>query len=567
MGKRKLIPLSLMMLCSLCFSTACEPKNVNTNIIATMGDNKLTAEDLYAAGLYDTTVAEHVYSVLEKALIQSSIPVTNAIKSNVEREVENWRRKIEENAALNSTDYEEDLKTALEEQNASSVEELIENKIYAKQLQYAKEKFLEEKSAEYTKAYIDANFLYHIGDIAISIGSSSTNTDLYNLTISSTEAKNIYGAFSELVSGDNYYTVAERYSGSDTSKDGGEVGIVTLNDTDITNELRFALIGYSSIIENKYSMFDLPNNEYSQTLNDIYTNGIQSIPYSYIKSLNDVYSTKDGVDTKYMDANNSFYYSSGGNSVSSSSKVYYRNIIFNNLLNTKTPKFITVSEEDLNEGVNAVKMNVLMPKVDSEGYESELSEQYVLTNDLGNPYVVFKDSKGLHILTIHKTPFADDIYDYYSAEVSEDDEVISYAEFGKNQEARLEEVKSFATKYITRNFGSNTGEEKLLSFEVFKYYLNSPKNGNFKIIDKDVEKMINQYMTSISALADTKVTSDYKGYYDVYSNLIWFRHRPEISKEVPILACLTKESDGNYGCIYKYGQGFSKHTPAGESEG
>lgn len=569
MEKRKLLPLSLTLLCSLCLATACgKPSDNVTNVIATVDGKNITAENIYNTALYDEATAEYVYGVLEKALIQSSIKASNSMITKVDNEVEKWRKEIEENAALNGTDYEEDLQTALQEEEVGSIDELKQKKIYALQYEYAKQKFLDAKSEEYSNLYINSNYLYHIGDIAISISSSSTNTDLYNLTISASEAKEIYGAFTELVTGENYYTVAERYSSSDTAKDGGEVGIVTLNDSDITNELRYALIGYSSIIEGKYNEFDFPVNDYTKTLTDLYNGGIQSIPYSYIKTLDDVYSTKDGVDTKYMDANNSFYYSSGGNSVSSSSKVYYRNILFNNLLNTKTPKFITVTEEDVLAGANAIKMsNVLMPNVDSAGYSSEKTEQYVLTNDLGNPYVVFKDSQGLHILTINKTPFESDVQEYYSSSPSSEDNIIAYAEFGKYMDARLEEVKSFSEKYITRKYGENTGEDKLLSFAMFKYYLEYSGNGNFEITDDNVKKMINQYMTSVNALADTKAGSDYKGYYETYSNLVWFRNQDYIVKEVPLLACLNKESDGNYGCIYKYGEGFKKHTPSTGSEG
>ena len=134
-------------------------------------------------------------------------------------------------------------------------------------------------------------------------------------------------------------------------------------------------------------------------------------------------------------------------------------------------------------------------------------------------------------------------------------------------DTKKQEVKSFSEKYITRKYGENTGEDKLLSFAMFKYYLEYSGNGNFEITDDNVKKMINQYMTSVNALADTKAGSDYKGYYETYSNLVWFRNQDYIVKEVPLLACLNKESDGNYGCIYKYGEGFKKHTPSTGSEG
>ena len=114
---------------------------------------------------------------------------------------------------------------------------------------------MKAKNADYSKAYIDDNYLYHIGDINLSISSTSTNTDLYNITISSTEAKNIYDAFNELVTGEKYYHVAGKYSKGEGIANGGDLGIVSLNDGSITNELRYALIGYSSIYENRIQLF------------------------------------------------------------------------------------------------------------------------------------------------------------------------------------------------------------------------------------------------------------------------------------------------------------------------
>lgn len=561
MEKRKLIPLSMMLLCSLCFATACNTTSSTTNVIATVNNQKITAEDLYNGTLYNETTAAYVYEVLEKALIQSAVPETNSMRTKVENEVEKWQNELKANANLNGTNYKEDLQTALEEEKVNSVEELINKKIYALQVEYAKEKFLNATKETYTKAFIDENYLYHVGDIVLSISSTSTNTDLYNLTISSTEAKAIYNAFTELVEGEKYYNVASQYSKGDTASSGGDLGIVTLNDSDITNELRYALIGYSSIVEGKYNNFNLPaDGVYTAALKEFYNAGAQTIPYSYIKDLNKL---QDGsTETKHYESSTSFYYSNGGNSVSSSSKVYYRNIVFNNLLNTKTPKFITVTSEDVEAGANAIEMDVLTPNVDSAGYSTTKSKQYVLTNEYGNPYVVFKDSNGLHIMTINKTPFEDGLYSYYSSDINSDDNYVGYGEFGSDIEGRIAELDSIAEKYITKDYGGNTADERLLSFEMFKYYLAQSNNGNFKIVNENVKNMINQYMNSVVELSNLKMEAQYTGYYDTYSNLVWFRNQSVIVKEVPLLSCLTKASDGNYACVYKYGEGFLKHDPS-----
>ena len=567
MEKRKLLPLSFKMLCSLCFATACKTTTTSTNVIATVAGKNITVENLYANGLYSESTAEYIYKILEKALIQSAAPATNSMKRKVENEVNKWVASIKENAKLNGTDYDDDLATALEEEGASSVEELIENKLYALQQEYVKELFFEEKGDEYRNQYIDSNYLYHASDIVLSTSGTSTTADLYGLTLSSTEAKKIYDTITELVDGENYYNVAEKYSSGSTASKGGDLGIVTLNDNSITNELRYALIGYSSIVEDKYSSFNLPTNEYSQNLIELYNAGMEAIPYSYIKGLNEVYSTSGNTETKNYDTNTNFYYSGGNNYLTSTGRSYYRNIIYNVLLNTRTPRFITLTEEELKDGVNAVKMNVRMPNITTQGYATETTEQYVLTNELGNPYVVFKDSSGIHIMSITKTPFASDIYDYYDDEPSAEDQVVAYAEYGSDIDNRLETVQSMAKNYITRKYAGNEGEEKLLSFEIFKYLLEKGNNGGFEISDEKIEKMIFQYMDSITSNIDASIKNAYNGYYDTYSNLIWFRHQDYIVQEVPLLSCLTKVSDGNYGCTYKFGKGFLNHAPTTESGG
>ena len=199
MKKRKLIPLSMMLLCSVCFSSACSNSSTtNTNVIATVNGNKITAEGVYNGLLYNESTAKYVYDVLERALIQSAIPETNSMRTKVQNEVEKWRREIEDNATLNGTNYKEDLQLALENEGASSIEEYTNNKIYTLQKQYAKEKFLEANKEAYTKGYIDANYLYHVKDIQLTISTSSNKTDLYNLSMTEEEAERLYQALNEL---------------------------------------------------------------------------------------------------------------------------------------------------------------------------------------------------------------------------------------------------------------------------------------------------------------------------------------------------------------------------------
>ena len=562
MEKRKFIPLSMLLLTSLCLGACSCNKPSDTNVIAVVNGKKITAEEVYNFALYDDSVAEHIYGILEKALIESSISVTDSMKAVVENEIDAFVAKIKADADLNGTDYKEDLKTALEEAGVSSLEELKAKKIYDRQKEAAKTLFLEAKKSTYANKYITSNLLYHISDINLAVsGSSSNATDLYALTLSSSEAENIHDAILELVEGEQFYNVAYAYSSSESKSKGGDEGIITLKDTDITNELRYALIGYSSIIEGKYqdlkTHLNWVTNDYTPTLEDFYSGGLETIPLSYILGLEGNYETTEC----YTDDKDSVY---------TNSKVYYRNILFNNLLNSKSPRFITLTADEVatynaqDRVISATElgMNVLVPDAKNGGYKAadQGEEQYVLINEDNNPYIVYKDSKGLHISTIHMTPFTAGYEKYFSDEVNDEDGIFIYAETGNDTESRLEEVKSFSEKYITKDFGGYSGDSDLLDYEIFEYYLSqSTKNGNFKIENNDIKKMINQYISAEREYANLKIEKNTLEYYDEYTNLLWFR-RKVINKEIPLLSCLEEDSKGNNKCTYKYGVGFEYYS-------
>ena len=558
MLKRKLIPLSTLLLCSLCLGACSCNKPSDTNVIAIVNGKKITAEQVYNYSLYDTSVAKHIYELLEKALIESSIPVTDAMKAVVENEVNAFVNKIKADAQLNETDYKEDLTKALQEAGVESLEELKAQKLYERQKEAAKTMFLEAKSASYITEYVNSNELYHIGDINLSVsGSSSSATDLYALTISSSEAENIHDAILELVEGEQYYNVAMAYSKGDTKTNGGEVGIVTLDNSEITNELRYALIGYSSIIEGKYdelkTKLGLKTNNYTTTLESFYSDGLESIPLSYILGLEGNYEKTE-------------CYSDEEDSVYTNSKVYYRNILFNALLNTRTPKFITLTAEEVAKygaqdrviSATELGLDVLVPNEIKGGYQTAPvgEEQYVLVNEENKPYVVYRDNNGLHIMTIHMTPFTTGYEKYFSSDVNENDNDLIYAEQGDDSEARIEEIESFAKKFITKS----ADNENLVDYAIFEYYMGqSTKNGNFKILNKDIENMINQYINASKELAELKAQINMDTYYDAYTNTLWYK-KNVVAKEIPLLSCLQEDKKGNNKCTYKYGQGFSYYT-------
>ena len=567
MQKKKFMPLTALLLSSLCFGACSCGKPDDTNVIAIVNGKEITAEHIYNSSLYDPIVAGHIYRQLEKALIESSIPATDSMKAVVENEITAFVNKVKNDATLNGTDYEEDLNTALKEEGVESLEELKAQKLFEKQKEAAKTLFLAAKEETYITEFVRNNHLYHVGDITLNVsGSSTTDTDLYSLTISSAEAEKIHDAILELVEGEQYYNVAMAHSSGDSKSKGGEVGIVTLNDNDISKEQRYALIGYSSVVEGKYgdlkTDLGFKTTPYTPTLESFYTAGLETIPLSYIVGLEGNYDKTD-------------CYSDDEDTVYTNSKVYYRNILFNALLNSRTPRYITLTAEEVATynaqdrviSASELGVTVLVPNEKLGGYVAPEAgnEQYVLVNEDNNPYVVYKDDKGLHIMTIHMTPFTTDYERYFSTDVDSEDGVYIYAEYGDDAEARLEEIKSFGERYITKDYGDNTGNSNLIDYEMFKYYLaQSSKNGNFKIVDKNVEAMINQYMTAAITYSDIHREIAFDEDYDFYTNNILWNVKTLYAKEIPLLSCLQEDSKGNNKCTYKYGQGFSYYTTDAE---
>ena len=100
MEKRKFIPLSMLLLTSLCLGACSCNKPSDTNVIAVVNGKKITAEEVYNFALYDSSVAEYVYGILEKALIESSISVTDSMKAVVENEIDAFVAKIKADAEL-----------------------------------------------------------------------------------------------------------------------------------------------------------------------------------------------------------------------------------------------------------------------------------------------------------------------------------------------------------------------------------------------------------------------------------------------------------------------------------
>lgn len=550
---RKLLSFVMLFAVTFCFIGGCKDKDDEEQavlvkdgkeVIATINGVSYTADDVYNDFLDSNTSAEYLYEELEDLLIKTVVPVTESMRNRITNEVEKWKKDIKENATINGTSYKDALASALKEENVSSEDELIEKKIFELQEEILTNQYWNANKENYYNSYLNNRYVYHISQILVSF-STNGNYDYFNVDASSSKTKQLYDVVNLLLNGESFYNVALKYSDDSNSKNnGGDLGIVSLYDTTISDEVKYALASYSVYFENA-------NISYPEYLNTTYGNGIEAIPQEYVELL----VKEDENGKKLYEDGSTYYISSSSSWLKSSDRVLGRKVIFNNLFNSRTFRFIQSSETS--ESVESFD-NIRMPKEDSYGFD-EKSTQNILVNDQGLPILVVRSDAGIHFISINKSAFVgeEELQKYYSKEVNETDDYITYLEKSINESdktSRLEVLESFANDYATLAISNNSdfkGNENFIRYDMFNSYLGKTYNGvTFNITNEKIKNIINQYITSKKGYVQERINNLFSENYETYANLAEYSDNPLITKQIPILKCLEKE------CVYTYTNGF-----------
>ena len=373
--KKKMLSLVMLFALSIGFIGGCKKDNSGDEqavlvvdgkeIVATINGVNFSADEVFENLSSLDGSAKYLYEKLNDLMIKTIVPVSESMRSKINNEVEKWKKEIKDNATINGKSYNDSLKEALEKEEVSSEEELVEKKIFELQKQIILNDYTSKvKNENYNNFILNGN-IYHISQILVSV-STNGNSDAFGVGISESAAKRLYNVVNSLLKGESFYNVALQYSeDNNTSSNGGDMGIVTLNDATSSNfpeEVKYALASYSIYLENA-------NITHPEYLDDVYENGIETIPQKYVDLLGEIY--KDDT-TRYI--NN---VDSSSNTITSTiSRMYGKNIIFNNLFNSRTFRFIQSNES------NDVKemSNIKMPVEDSPKFSSTTSTQNILTN-------------------------------------------------------------------------------------------------------------------------------------------------------------------------------------------
>lgn len=556
---KKILSFIMLFLVTFCFASGCKNDNDiddetvlvtkdGKEVVASINGVNYTADQLYGDMIGTSENAEYLYEQLEDLLIKTVVPVTDSMRARVNNEVERWKKDVKENATISGTSYKKALKTALEEEGVNSEKELVNKKIFALQEEIITNQYWKSSEEDYYNNYLTNNYVYHISQILVSV-STNGNKDYFDVEPSQSVMEKLYKVTNALLNGDSFYQVAERYSDDSTSKENrGDMGIITLNDTSIPNEVKYALASYSIYCEEA-------GLEYPEYFDEIYSDGFEVIPEEYVDLLGEKYNEDSGI----------YHITSTSETISLYSRVQAKNILFNNLYNSRT--FRLLQSNDAVKNFKEIS-NAKMPLIDKAGFETTVSTQKVITNESGTPILVVRSDKGIHFISITKSAFvgSEELLKYYSKEVNENDEYITYLEKSINnsdREARLAKLESFANDYATMKIVDNSdfsGNAEFIRYDMFNKYLNGKYNGvEFKITDEKVKEVVLNYINAKKKYTETKIKNVFNEGYEKLANAEGqFGNSVNVLKNIPILKCLD-----NKGCTYTHEEGFKAYTAGG----
>lgn len=547
---KKILSFIMLFAVTFCFASGCKNDNDDQKVlvvdgkevVATINGVHYTADQLYENVLNTSTNADYVYEKLEDLLINTVVPVTESMKNRINNEIEKWKKDIEENASINNTSYKKELEKALETEGVSSEEELFDKKVFALQEEIIANQYWKATQDQYYTDYLTNNYVYHVSQIFVSTATHDGNKGYFAAEVNDDAAKKLYDITSQLIDGVPFYQIAEVYSDDSNSKNNsGDLGLITLNDTAISDEVKYALAAYSKYFEN--AEIDTP--EY---MDEVYGNGVEAIAEKYVKVLGE----------KYKDTTTHLTPTTGG-LYDGDYRVRAKNILFNNLFNSKTFRFLQADEAAAN---TKVIDNIKVSVEESAIYQPATENKNVVLNEAGIPILVVRSGSGIHFLSINKSAYAgeEELLKYYSKEIDDNDGYLTYVEKGittSEREERLKKLESLANDYAIKKISGNTnfgGNEKFLKYDMFMYYLNGKHNGiKFEIKNETVKNIVLNYITAQEELTNKKIKNAFNLGYDKLANSEKnFANTINVTREIPLLKCMN-----NKGCTHTYDKGFT----------
>lgn len=538
--KKKTLSLSLMLLVgaaclSGCSSSVTSPLKENgKDVLFSIGAGEekvnVYADDILG---FDSTESIHtflktdsgkkaVYDAVEKAVIQAKIEPSEQIKESVESsEMADWDEKIADYVETYGVTSRKAEQTLLEEAGFETREELFDSYVLARQKEKLWEKFEEDMTQPYVtventgdttliERYVENAAPMVVKHILVKVADSAVRTQA---TITEAEADNLGTVLQRLsktgpqeTGRNSFATIASEESEDSSASKGGNLGIMDTY-TSFVNEFKLGLY-VSEAVRNK----DVAgyNDDVLGITGDIEealfgANGVYK-NYTIRTVVLDTIATEliEKSDDLAIDQQKDV----NGNPLKKSeydAQKYPRNKIFNEYLNFP--------------GISYLK--------------AKATDADYLKDENGNPIVMVRSEFGIHFLSItwssldhnklEDGAFVKNNVQYlmYGSKASKitntywkDEKYnVGYTSKTEGQNAREDEVEGRISNYVKGGYGSNSVNEKLYDFQVFKYFL---EQSEIEIPNTTIKTAINEYMSLIEEYTKENIAISVENTWDSY---------------------------------------------------
>ncbi len=350
--KKSLATLSLVAALTAGLVSCGQGYDYKDGVMLTVNGKEYTTAELYEKYGLDTSAGvEAYYNIVKDIVTEAVVKKTETMIDNVEGEMNSVQQNAESSAKTNGTNTAEEIEKTLESEGVDSLEELEAKKYLAAKTTKLSEDFYSDNN--YKNTYLKQAlgtasedpenskykiYPYHLSHILVKV--DATSTSLWNGTISSDDAKQLYSVVSSLVNNNSFGQTALTLSDDGSASTYGDLGIMD-SKTSYVSEFKYNVYTYDALfndkvsaqnkqeIENKlFSYNETEKAEYKTFVN----NKVYGIPYSALLALNyyaDIVKDSNGVE------------------VNNSSDINYpRNVIFNNYFNNHSLSYIYLDNPD-----------------------------------------------------------------------------------------------------------------------------------------------------------------------------------------------------------------------------
>ena len=413
-------------------------------------------------------------------------------------QVEDQKKQAKKNASSNGTSFDKEWKAILKSNNVENSKEYEEKFIYEEEKRVMEEWYRSNNAnAEALKnEFIETAMPYHIRHILVKVDEASDAQEkFYKGTVTEDQARKLSEVIEVLAKGKySFAEVAKKYSEDGSSKEGGDVGIMTNNASSgsltMVNEFQLGLYAYDFKYDagnaSKANREDVKNGlGFTDEVLAALPSDAVEIPYEAAERLG-----------KYADVVDD---GSGNKLCNGSTAVYPRNIVWNKYFNLHNvfliknrkcavPNFnsANANEEFTNLIDNANVADASLTRFNNDGY---------LVDEKGNVIIGVRSQYGIHFMIIEKSMFDDNLDTYYSTKIPGDAGYDENSYVGYIQSSDTEDYKNRAKKVreAINSFDST------YQYRIFEW-LTDTANGGLTVTytgiakDKDLGGKINAYI-------------------------------------------------------------------------